>query len=63
MEKSWTPIHSLGLAIILGLMPLLTWWSLASGHTLFSWLSNLVLVIGFMAIAGHGVLGQWRCVD
>jgi len=62
MEKSWTPIHSLGLAIILGLMPLLTWWSLASGHTLFSWLSNLVLVIGFMAIAGHGVLGQWRGV-
>lgn len=62
MEKSWTPIHSLGLAIILGLMPFLTWWSLGSGHTLFSWLSNLALVTGFMAIVGHGILGQWRGV-
>ena len=62
MEKSWTSFHSLGLAVILFLMPTVAWWSLASGRTLFCWLSNLLLVIGFMAVAGHGVLGHWRGV-
>lgn len=62
MDKSWTSSHSLGLAVILVLLPSATWWSLSTGHTLFSWLLSLFLVMAFMAVAGHGVLGQWRGV-
>lgn len=62
MEKAWTPSHSWGLAGIVALMPLSTWWALASGHALFSWLLNLGLIMAFLAIAGHGVLGLWRGV-
>lgn len=60
MKKSWTPSHSAGLAAVVLAMPFLSWQFMAAGHTLLSWISSLGLVLVFMALAGHGIQGQWR---
>jgi hypothetical protein len=52
--------HVIAAIALVALIPIVDWWALMSHRPLLGWLAVGVLLLIFMAVSGHGVVGMWR---